>query len=276
MINQIVYWHAPFWEVLLIACFSLALLGWLTLRATRRPTWSDVLSEASPALERVPLFFFSQSEGLQGLNATAQGYVTDVRSSGVFMDTVLESFVEGRMIQGRTGEVDMDVVTTIPLIDVNGRTCGVLALLSNEPLALTDVSMAPPELQTSSDWSPLGSTLWLHAQQPYVKVLRSGDEPDAARSWQERTLSPQENHLLRFLVRASGEVQPSEALFSQLWPEDVVEPPGLSPSQRDRLRRFIYELRQHIEPDPRDPTYLCTAYGVGYVFYCEKKGDGLA
>lgn len=266
--GRIIYWHAPLWEVLLITFLLLILVTWLSLRAARRPTWSDVLSVISPALERAPLFFFAQAEGLHCLNVAAENHSVDVRASDVFMDALLESFVEGRMVQGVTGDVGWSVLTAVPLIGVDGDVFGVLAILGAElPKPVVEPPVSLPQVLSASDWIPLGATLWSHVRQPRVRVLRPGDDSGARPAWQEHSLSPQEDALLRFMIAAPGEVCRSEALFSCAWPEDAVESPGLVPSQQDRLRRLIYQMRQHVEPDPRNPRYLCTAHGVGYVFY---------
>ncbi|MBN2003405.1 MAG: winged helix-turn-helix domain-containing protein [Anaerolineae bacterium] len=275
--GQIVYWHAPLWEVLLIAFLLVLLVTWLSLRAARHPTWSDVLSAISPALERAPLFFFAQAEGLQCLNVAAENHSAVVRSSDIFMDTLLESFVEGRIVQSVAGDSDRGVLTTMPLIGVDGDVFGVLAVLGAEPpKSVVEPPVSPSQVLSVSDWISLGATLWLHVRQPCVRVLCSGDDLGAQPIWQEHILSPQEDALLRFMIATPGEVCRSDVLFSCAWPEDVVEFPGLLPSQQDRLRRLIYQVRQHVEPDPRNPRYLCTAHGVGYVFYRETLSGAVA
>ncbi len=268
--GRIIYWQAPLWEVLLITFLLLILVTWLSLRAARRPTWSDVLSTISPALERAPLFFFAQAEGLRCLNFAAENHSAVVRASDVFMDTLLESFVEGRTVQGVIEDTGWSVLTAAPLIGVGGDVFGVLAILGAAlPQSAVDPPVSLPQVLSGSDWILLGATLWLHVRQPCVRVLRPGGDSIAPSVWQEHVLSPQEDALLRFMLAAPGGICRSEALFSCAWPEDVVESPGLSPSQQDRLRRLIYQMRQHVEPDPRNPRYLCTAHGVGYVFYRE-------
>jgi len=86
-------------------------------------------------------------------------------------------------------------------------------------------------------------------------------------AWQENQISPTEEALLRHLLTHSNEVQAAEALFSAVWPDDEVGTFGLRPDQKDRLRRLVFQLRQHVEPDPRAPRYVRTAHGAGYVLY---------
>ena len=78
--------------------------------------------------------------------------------------------------------------------------------------------------------------------------------------------------LLRYLLDHANEVHDAEALFSAVWIEDEVDTLGLRPDQRDRLRRLVFQLRQHVEPNPSVPRYVCTAHGVGYVLYADEEG----
>jgi DNA-binding response OmpR family regulator len=120
-------------------------------------------------------------------------------------------------------------------------------------------------------WLTLGPTLRLHRTRPVVHVKRIGPTTaeKATATWQEYQLSYMEETLLRYLLERQAEVQTSEALFRVVWPDDEVGRYGLRPDQRDRLRRLVCQLRLHVEPDPRNPRYVCTAHGVGYVLYLE-------
>ncbi|NOK58544.1 MAG: hypothetical protein GFH27_549279n350 [Chloroflexi bacterium AL-W] len=78
-----------------------------------------------------------------------------------------------------------------------------------------------------------------------------------------------EDTLLHYLIKHPFDVQSSPTLFGVVWTDDEVSAYGLRPEQQDRLRRVIYQLRQHIEPNPRNPRFIVTAHGVGYTFYPE-------
>jgi len=90
-------------------------------------------------------------------------------------------------------------------------------------------------------------------------------------TWQEYQLSHTEETLLRYLLEHQTEVQTLEMLFCVVWPDDKVDRYGLHPDQKDRLRHLACQLRRHVEPDPRNPRYVCTAHGVGYVLYLERE-----
>jgi DNA-binding response OmpR family regulator len=79
-----------------------------------------------------------------------------------------------------------------------------------------------------------------------------------------------EEQLLRYLLDHPVGVQPAAALFRVIWPDDDIGGYGLRPEQQDRLRRLVYQLRQHTEPDPRNPRFVVTAHGVGYALYPEQ------
>ena len=70
--NQHIYWHAPLWEVLLVILTSLAFLGWLLVRALRRPDLPAALSAIHPAMNDQPLFFFDRVQGITCVNNAAE------------------------------------------------------------------------------------------------------------------------------------------------------------------------------------------------------------
>ncbi|MGD1993361.1 MAG: response regulator transcription factor [Anaerolineae bacterium] len=75
----------------------------------------------------------------------------------------------------------------------------------------------------------------------------------------EVVLTPTEYRLLRELARHAGKVMLSEHLLEAVW--GIGNQSGLT-----TLRQTIYRLRQKLEPDPGDPTYIHTRSGLGYVF----------
>jgi len=76
---------------------------------------------------------------------------------------------------------------------------------------------------------------------------------------QEMNLTPIEYRLLCELVRQAGRVLVPEFLLDKVW--------GLGYEGQNRLLwQAIHRLRQKIERDPRDPLYIQTRPGIGYVF----------
>ncbi len=71
-------------------------------------------------------------------------------------------------------------------------------------------------------------------------------------------MTPTESKLLHILMSRAGELQSSEYLQQRLWAQGAVV--------EGALRINIYRLRQKIEPDPKNPKYLITHHGRGYVF----------
>ncbi len=76
---------------------------------------------------------------------------------------------------------------------------------------------------------------------------------------QKVQLRPTEFRLLYHLVSNPGSVMSHETLLSRVW----------GPEYRDAshyLRLYVNYLRQKIEPNPANPTYILTERGVGYRF----------
>jgi hypothetical protein len=274
--DQHVYWHAPIWEVLLIALTSLGLIGWLVSRALRRPSVSVALSTINPALLTQPIFFFDCIKGITSLNVAAEQTLHDLPScqkqflTDVLTDTLLEAYVEARLTRQPDWPASGYVLVATPVSREPDNVSGVLAtVIPERPLAPAEHVADEHPIVDSDAWEPLGATLRLHRVQPLVYVRRIGanGNGESATIWQEYRLSHLEDALLRYLLEHHGEIQCSEDLFRAVWPDDIVNGYGLRPDQKDRLRRLVCQLRQHIEPDPGDPRYVCTAHGVGYAFY---------
>ncbi len=84
------------------------------------------------------------------------------------------------------------------------------------------------------------------------RVLRNG-EP--------LTLTPTEFKLLTAIMRRSGEVVSLDELVREVWGQQYAGEIGY-------VRRYIWHLRQKIEPDPDHPRYLYNERGYGYRFQC--------
>lgn len=73
------------------------------------------------------------------------------------------------------------------------------------------------------------------------------------------TLTPKEFDILYFLAQNQGTVFTKEQIYNAVWEEDYF----LSDSN---IMAFIRKLRKKIEPNPDEPTYILTLWGVGYKF----------
>jgi DNA-binding response OmpR family regulator len=73
------------------------------------------------------------------------------------------------------------------------------------------------------------------------------------------TLTPTEFKLLTAIMRRSGEVVSVEELVREVWGQQYAGEIGY-------VRRYIWHLRQKIEPDPDHPRYLHNERGYGYRF----------
>jgi len=71
-------------------------------------------------------------------------------------------------------------------------------------------------------------------------------------------LTPTEFQLLQALMERAGEVVPSEELVRRVWGPGYADSIGY-------IRRYIWYLRQKVEPDPAHPTYILNDRGFGYM-----------
>lgn len=74
-----------------------------------------------------------------------------------------------------------------------------------------------------------------------------------------KRLTRLEFRLLHTLMLHHGQVLPAEVLVEHVW--------GYAgEGERDLVRGLVSRLRSKVEPDPREPRYVLTVPGVGYVF----------
>ncbi|MCI0398922.1 MAG: response regulator transcription factor [Chloroflexi bacterium] len=70
-------------------------------------------------------------------------------------------------------------------------------------------------------------------------------------------LTPLEARLLEVLMLNAGQVVSTEELIGIAW--------GAEGGDRTMLKQLVYRLRNKLEPNPSQPTYIETIPGVGYV-----------
>jgi two-component system KDP operon response regulator KdpE len=81
------------------------------------------------------------------------------------------------------------------------------------------------------------------------------------------SLTATEFSLLIFLMERAGQVCTFEQLLFNVWGPDY--------SNRSQyIHVFIWHLRQKLEPNPKDPTYLAGVHSVGYRFQTVNGGNG--
>ncbi len=97
-----------------------------------------------------------------------------------------------------------------------------------------------------------------------TKLLADGLEVDMRlkRVWrdgQPLSLTPTEFRLLVTLMHHSGDVVSPRDLVKEVWGAQYA-------SEIGHVRRYIWHLRQKIEPDPENPRYIHNDRGFGYRF----------
>jgi len=77
---------------------------------------------------------------------------------------------------------------------------------------------------------------------------------------QQIQLTKQEYALLKLLALAEGRLVTHGTLITTIWPQD----PDDSPQQRVTARNLVRRLREKLEDDPINPTYILTEANLGY------------
>lgn len=72
-------------------------------------------------------------------------------------------------------------------------------------------------------------------------------------------LTPTEYKLLVTLIQEPGRIFSPEEIVRRVWGPQYLDEVGY-------VRRYIWFLRQKIEPDPAHPRYILNARGFGYYF----------
>jgi DNA-binding response OmpR family regulator len=76
---------------------------------------------------------------------------------------------------------------------------------------------------------------------------------------EETQLTPTEFEVLKYLLKNQGKVLSADAILANAWGPEYI-------GERELVKQFIYRLRSKLEPDPKDPKYIQTVRGSGYVF----------
>ncbi|MBI5288496.1 MAG: response regulator transcription factor [Chloroflexi bacterium] len=100
---------------------------------------------------------------------------------------------------------------------------------------------------------------------PTPRVITHGDlavDVDAHRVFrrgEQVKLTPTEFRLLLILMENPNKVLSSDTLVRRVWGEEYA-------SDSDYVRRYIWYLRQKLEPNPDEPTYIRNERNIGYFF----------
>jgi hypothetical protein len=260
------YFHAPAWQVAAVLVVTAGLVLWLSARAFRVDA-ARALSVLSPDLGRQPVFVLDRRTGLRPLNRSARrllrppdaGHASGAPAAG---DTLLEALTgalnSASVVHHREWPVTGQALVAVPVGAPGRPPSAVLGIVVEETLAATALAPSTPEA-----WLSLSPSVRVHTNRPVVLTRHGAD------SWVESALTPPEDALLRRLLADRGGVVPADDLFRAAWPDDPVDRLGLRPEQSDRLRRLVFQLRRHLEPDPGQPRHVRTARGSGYALYSD-------
>ena len=79
------------------------------------------------------------------------------------------------------------------------------------------------------------------------------------RMGQAVSLTPKEFDILYFLAENRGEVFTKEQIYKAVWSENYL-------LDDSNIMAFIRKLRKKIEPNPDEPKFILTIWGIGYKF----------
>lgn len=78
---------------------------------------------------------------------------------------------------------------------------------------------------------------------------------------QDVHLTPREFAILLLLARHSGQVFSTEHIYQKVWKEEYMDSPNT-------VMVHVRKIREKIEPNPRQPQYIKTIWGIGYKMEC--------
>ncbi len=140
---------------------------------------------------------------------------------------------EAEILQGFSLGADDYVTKPFSFAQLSARIHAVLSRSAQEN---------PPEAKLSSDG--------LEVDMRLKRVWRDG---------QALALTPTEFKLLVTLMHHAGDVVSPKDLVKEVWGAQYA-------SEIGHVRRYVWHLRQKIEPDPENPRYIHNDRGFGYRF----------
>ncbi len=133
--------------------------------------------------------------------------------------------------------------------NLNGRMELLEALCALQCGELTTIM-----LENDSPWQSGSSTLITYDNLEINTKARR-----VRRDNKEIILTPKEFDILCFLASNRGEVFTKEQIYRAVWGDDYL-------LDDSNIMAFIRKIRRKIEPDPQNPHYLITVWGIGYKF----------
>lgn len=121
-----------------------------------------------------------------------------------------------------------------------------------EKLYRQTVEWLSAKLSNSPTYSYLTQSQSGFSLNPYTRIctLENGDIV---------CMTAKEFDLLYFLYCHKGQVFTKDQLYDNVWGYDYI-------TNTRNLTSFIRKLRLKVEPDPDNPQYIITVWGVGYKF----------
>ena len=108
----------------------------------------------------------------------------------------------------------------------------------------------------------INSLLLSTANNSEIASLNLSDEMkirSVTRMGQAVSLTPKEFDILYFLAENRGEVFTKEQIYKAVWSENYL-------LDDSNIMAFIRKLRKKIEPNPDEPKFILTIWGIGYKF----------
>jgi two-component system KDP operon response regulator KdpE len=213
------------------------------------------LSEAIALyLRRQGLRVTTANDGARGVEAFHR-----VQPDVVVLD-VMMPVMDGWEVCRRLREVSwVPIIMLTARVDESDRVKGLRMGADDyvvKPFSLKELAARIEAVLRRADLSPSTKTgvvyddSYLRLETEGLQVYVAGDAIG---------LTATERRLLFHLAENAGHVLSPEQILRQVWGPEYI-------SQHDYVKLYIWRVRQKIEPDPADPTYLRTERGLGYRF----------
>ena len=105
----------------------------------------------------------------------------------------------------------------------------------------------------------INSLLLSTANNSEIASLNLSKSRSVTRMGQAVSLTPKEFDILYFLAENRGEVFTKEQIYKAVWSENYL-------LDDSNIMAFIRKLRKKIEPNPDEPKFILTIWGIGYKF----------
>jgi len=91
------------------------------------------------------------------------------------------------------------------------------------------------------------------------KLVIDSERWEVSRGGQLVELTATERRLLFYLAENAGRILTHQQILDRVWGAEYVD-------DTDYVKLYIWRLRQKLEENPRQPTYILTERGIGYKF----------